>query len=227
VVFDAAHAFGARHQGDPVGDLGDASVFSLSPTKLVVAGEGGLVTTPHDDLAERIRIGRDYGNPRGEYDTRFVGLNARMSELHAALALESLALLDDHLRLRSALAAEYTRGLSGIPGIVPQAIPAGDTSTYKDYSVVVDPDVFGTSRDTLVRALAAEAIDTRNYFTPPVHLQQAYAYLGRASLPVTEDVSGRITSLPMFARLTSADVNRVVEAIASIHEHADEIAARS
>jgi len=222
-IFDAAHAFGALHQGRPVGAFGDAEVFSLSPTKPVVAGEGGLVATRHGDLAERLRIGRDYGNP-GDYDTRFVGLNARMSELHAAMALESLALLDEQVRLRTAAADRYCAGLVGIPGITTQEIAPGDSSTYKDFSIVVDAETFGLSRDALVRALAAEGVDTRNYFDPPVHRQQAYAGVAERPLPVTDELCRRVTSLPMFARLALDAVDKVVECIDAIHDHADEIA---
>ena len=106
VVFDAAHAIGAIASGTPIGSFGDAEVFSLTPTKPLVAGEGGLVATDDAALAERLRIGRDYGNP-GDYDTRFAGLNARMSEFHAAMALESLPLLDESLERRRCLAGLY------------------------------------------------------------------------------------------------------------------------
>ena len=107
LFFDAAHAFGSTHGGTKVGGFGDAEVFSLSPTKVVVAAEGGIIATNDDLLAERCRIGRNYGNP-GDYDCRFVGLNARMSELHAATALASLQDLDERLEERNRLAASYT-----------------------------------------------------------------------------------------------------------------------
>ena len=225
VIFDAAHGFGATHRGRPLGGFGDAEVFSLSPTKPVVAGEGGLVATRHADVAERLRVGRDYGNP-GDYDTRFVGLNARMSEFHAAMAVESLAMLDDQLDLRNAVAARYCTGLDAVAGISTQEIPAGDTSTYKDFSLSVDPTGFGMSRDVLKVALTAEGIDTRNYFDPPVHRQQAYSDLKPGSLPVTDDVCSRVISLPMFARLPPDDADRVVECIAALRHHADEVATR-
>ncbi len=224
VIFDAAHGFGALHRGVPLGGFGDAEVFSLSPTKTVVAGEGGLVATGHRELAERLRVGRDYGNP-GDYDTRFVGLNVRMSEFHAAMAVESLALLDDQLRLRTAIADRYCAGLADVAGISTQAIPAEDSSTYKDFSLSVDPDGFGTSRDVVKAALTAEGIDTRNYFDPPVHRQQAYADLKPEDLPATDDVSSRVTSLPMFARLPADAAERVVECIAALHHHAEEVTA--
>jgi dTDP-4-amino-4,6-dideoxygalactose transaminase len=224
VVFDAAHAFGARHHGRRIGSFGDASVFSLTPTKPVAAGEGGVVTTRHADLAERLRIGRDYGNAAGDYDTLFVGLNARMSEFHAAMAIESMAMLGEHIEVRTAVAARYRRGLAALPGIEPQEVLASDTSTYKDFSVLVEPPRFGMSRNVLVRALAAEGIDTRNYFDPPVHRQRAYLHLNTARLPVTEDVAGRVVSLPIFARMPEDAVDRVVETLITLHHHADEIA---
>lgn len=219
LLFDAAHAFGATHLGRPLGGFGDVEVFSLSPTKVVVAGEGGLVATNRDDVAESVRIGRDYGNP-GDYDTRFVGLNARMSELHAAVALESLADLDENLKRRQAVAARYRLGLDGVPGISCQRIEDGNTSTYKDFTIAVDPVVFGTARDQLKRALRADGIDSRSYFDPPLHRQQSYAHLAAPPLPRTEDLASRVVSLPVYPSLALVDVDRVVEVITAVQAQA-------
>ena len=221
VVFDAAHAFGASWGGKAVGGFGDAEVFSLSPTKLVVAGEGGLVATDRNDVAAMVRLGRDYGNP-GDYDTRFVGLNARMSELHAALALESLALLDEHLERRRRLAETYRTLLERVDGIAVQMVDAEAVSTYKDFTIAVSEADFGLDREAVVRALAAEGIDTRRYFSPPVHRQQAYAGTA-AQLPVTDDVAARVLSLPMFAELEPGAVERVCEVLALLHERAEDV----
>ncbi len=174
VLFDAAHAFGAHSHSRPVGTFGDVEVFSLSPTKPLVAGEGGLVSTNRDDIAEMVRLGRDYGNP-GDYNTQFAGLNARMSELHGAVALESLAALDDNLATRSDLAGHYRSQIVALPGISPQHVPMADQSTWKDFTVSIDPSAFGVSRDIVAAALRAEGVDTRNYFDPPVHRQRGYA----------------------------------------------------
>ena len=225
LVFDAAHALGATRHGRPIGGFGDAEVFSLSPTKLVAGGEGGIVATNRGDLAEAVVLGRDYGNP-GDYDCRFPGINARMSELHAAMALESLAMLDEHLERRRVAAERYRSGLEGIEGVSVQVVDDGDTSTYKDFTVSVDDD-FGISRDATRRALAAEGIDTRCYFDPPVHAQQAYAHLPAAKLPVTDDAAGRVLTLPMFARLPLEAIDAVVGALASIGNHAEQLAGRS
>jgi dTDP-4-amino-4,6-dideoxygalactose transaminase len=222
VLFDAAAALGAVHRGRPVGSFGDAEVFSLSPTKPVIAGEGGLVATSRPDVAEAVRIGRDYGNP-GDYDTRFVGLNARMSELHAALALESLDRLDEHLAVRTDLAGRYREALAGLPGVRVQAVEDGDLPTYKDFTLAVDPDAFGMGRDQLARALRADGIDTRSYFSPPVHRQKAYRNIAPAELPVTESVAARVLNLPLFAALALETVDQIAEVMASAHRHAEAI----
>jgi dTDP-4-amino-4,6-dideoxygalactose transaminase len=222
VVFDAAAAFGSTHGGRPIGGFGDVEVFSLTPTKTVIAGEGGLVATNDDDIAASVRIGREYGNP-GDYDTQFVGLNGRMSELHAALALESFGGLDAHLARRRAVAARYAAGLSGIAGLRCQHLDAGDESTWKDVTIVVEPDDFGMDRTALRAALLAEGVQTRMYFHPPVHHQTAYAHEPHVELPVTDELAARVLSLPIYPALADDDVDRIVELIATAHEWAAEV----
>ncbi len=214
LVFDAAHAFGALHAGIPVGRFGDAEIFSLTPTKPLVAGEGGLVATTRDDVAHRVRIGRDYANP-GDYDTQFVGLNGRMSEMHAATALASLEQYDANQARRFALVERYCAGLAEIPGIRVQTVSAGDRSSWKDFTIAVDPDDFGIDRDRLREVLAAEGVDTRTYFDPPVHRQHAYRHAPSRHLPVTDDVSSRVLSLPVYPALTTSAVDGIVQVIAA------------
>ncbi|MCZ7535491.1 MAG: DegT/DnrJ/EryC1/StrS family aminotransferase [Acidimicrobiia bacterium] len=221
-AFDAAHAFGARRGDRPVGAFGVAEVFSMSPTKPVVAGEGGIVATNDDAVAESVRIGRDYGNP-GDYDTLFVGLNARMSEMHAAVALESLADLAETAAARSAIAQRYTERLAGVPGIAVQHIDPGDVSSWKDFTIQVDEEALGVGRDALAAALRAEGVDTRCYFDPPVHLQQSHATGER--LPVTEAVAARVVSLPIYPALPLRTVDLIAEAVARVHEHAEAVGA--
>jgi FlaA1/EpsC-like NDP-sugar epimerase/dTDP-4-amino-4,6-dideoxygalactose transaminase len=224
VVFDAAHALGATFRERPIGGFGDAEVFSLTPTKPMVAGEGGLIATHDPDLAARLRLGRDYGNP-GNYDTRFVGLNARMSEFHAAMALESLNLLDRTLARRRELALRYVAGLADVPGIRSQVVPIADLSTYKDFTIAVDAEQFGIDRNQVVAVLAAQGIDTRNYFDPPIHRQQAYRAEPPLCLPTTDAVSRGVVSLPIYPDLSVDDINVVIKTIWLAHEHAEEVAA--
>jgi len=221
LFFDAAHAFGSRHRGVPVGRFGNAEVFSLSPTKLLVAGEGGLITTDDDELAERCRIGRDYGNP-GDYDCLFVGMNARMSELHAALALASLTTLDERIERRNALATLYRDDLRSIPGVAFPQLDRDDHSTYKDFTILIDRAKFGLDPDRLAGALAAEGIETRRYYSPPVHRMRAYRAFrpSDGTLPVTERVAASCLTLPMWEGMRDGDPPLVAAALRRIHEHA-------
>lgn len=222
VMFDAAHGFGGSRAGRAIGGFGAAEVFSLSPTKVVVAGEGGVIATRDDALAADLRIGRDYGNP-GNYDTQFVGLNARMSELHAAIGIESLAGLDERLEQRRHIVSRYRSGLAELPGVAIQHIDAGDESTYKDFTIAIDEDSFGLSRDAVVQALRVDGIDTRCYFSPPVHRQHAYRDVEPYDLPITDAVSARVVSLPIYASLTDRDIDAVTRVLASLHRHAGEV----
>jgi dTDP-4-amino-4,6-dideoxygalactose transaminase len=224
ILFDSAHAFGAFRGDRAVGGFGAAEVFSLSPTKVVVAGEGGVVATRDGALAEALRIGRDYGNP-GDYDTRFVGLNARMSELHAAIALESLAGLEERLVDRRRIVDRYRNGIAELPGVAAQHVDAHDRSTYKDFTIAIDEAVFGLSRDLVVKALRVDGIDTRNYFSPPVHRQHSYRDIAPYALPITDLVASQVVSLPIYASLSDAQVDRITRVLGALHRHADEVRA--
>jgi dTDP-4-amino-4,6-dideoxygalactose transaminase len=169
-------------------------------------------------------MGRDYGDP-GDYNTQFPGLNARLSEFHAATALVSLERLDEQVEVRRALAARYVKGLVDVPGVRTPAVAADDVANYKDFTVMFD-EAFGADRDIVARALSEEGIETRRYFWPPVHRHKAYAHLTKVDLPVTDSVAGSVLSLPMFGDLTDDDVDGVVEALRSIHDHAEAVAVR-
>jgi dTDP-4-amino-4,6-dideoxygalactose transaminase len=224
VVYDAAHALGSERAGRAIGGFGRAEVFSLSPTKVVVAGEGGIVATDDDELAERVRLGRDYGNP-GDYDCRFPGLNARMSELHAAVALASFAGLDQHIEARQGLVERFEKATSAIPGLRLVRPARGDRSTYKDLTVVVDEPAFGLTAGELQQALAAEGIDSRRYYSPPIHRQQAYAgrWPSARPLPLTDEMAAAVLSPPLWSHLSVDQIEAVAGTIANLHDSADEV----
>jgi len=227
IVYDAAHGFGALHDGRPVGGEGYAQVFSTSPTKLLITAEGGVVATGDDELAARLVAGRDYGNP-GDYDGRFCGLNARLSELHAALGLASLDGLEAEAVRRNELAAEYRELLSETPGLSFQVVAAGDRSSYKDFSVRVGRE-FGLTRDELAVVLRAEGVDTRAYYVPPVHRMQAFAAFTEACeplLPETTALCDEVLTLPCYGTMTGRDVAAVSACVAAAHGHAGAVRAR-
>ncbi|MDD5421886.1 MAG: DegT/DnrJ/EryC1/StrS family aminotransferase [Candidatus Omnitrophota bacterium] len=224
LVFDAAHGLGSAYKGKRVGCFGDAESFSLSPTKLLTTGEGGVVTTNNDRIANFVRMGRTYGDP-GSYDPAFSGLSSRMTEFSALLGIEGLDLLEENARRRNRLAGLYKELLSGIPGLSFQKIDKSLRSSYKDFSVLVDKDMFGLSRDLLFDSLAAENISAKKYFYPPVHRQRAFASFGQAGkkLKNTEILSDNSLSLPLYSDMPESDVSKICLAVRRSHRYAREI----
>jgi dTDP-4-amino-4,6-dideoxygalactose transaminase len=222
LLYDAAHGFGALHRGRPLGSYGDAEVFSTSPTKLLITGEGGVITTGDAELAARLRMAREYGN-RGDYDSVFPGLNARMQEFSAVLGWHSLQMLEAAARRRNAVAARYRTRLATLPGIGFQVVQPEDRSAYKDFTILVEPAEFGLTAVELALALKAEGIDTRRYYAPPVHRHTAYRELGRqfdGRLPVTDWLAERVLSLPIYSDMDDLLVDDICVAVERIHRHA-------
>lgn len=217
LIFDAAHAFGSRYHGHPVGGFGDAEVFSLSPTKLLVAGEGGLVCTNDAALARRIRAARNYGDA-GNYDPEVLGLNARMTEFNAALASAGLRFVDRKVERRNEIAALYTDLLKATPGIHFQWIQENSKSACKDFSILVSKPGFGMNRDEVSTALSIEGVPTKKYFYPPLHRQKLFAVDAAdcCFLPNTERISHSVLSLPIYESLPDEVVTGVARAIRSL-----------
>jgi len=203
LIFDAAHGFGTLRNGKPLGQGGDAHVFSLSPTKLLIAGEGGIVATNDDELAEKIRIGREYGNA-GNYDTEYAGFNARLAEFNALMGLRSLDHLESAARRRNEVAALFQRELGDLPGLTFQRVRSIDRCSYKDFSVSIDQAVAGVSRDRMAQELDTEGVDTRKYYDPPAHRHTAYHQLADRALPVTDQLAAQSLSLPMWSHMADS-----------------------
>jgi dTDP-4-amino-4,6-dideoxygalactose transaminase len=220
LICDAAHAFGSDINCRRVGNFGVVEVFSFSPTKLLVAGEGGMIATRDTDLARTLRVARNYGDS-GNYDPELAGLNARMSEFHAALALHGLNGLDARIDRRNQIRLHYERRLRPISGLSFQRIPLGNRSSCKDFAVLVDEAAFGKSRDWLCEALEKENIQVRRYFYPPVHRQKLYRDIwDKRPLPVTESISESILNLPIYSTLSDENVEKICDAILRCHEFA-------
>jgi dTDP-4-amino-4,6-dideoxygalactose transaminase len=216
LIFDAAHGFGALYQGQPLGRYGTAEVFSLSPTKLLVTGEGGLIATNQPELARKLKIFREYGNP-GNYDCLYPGLNARMQEFSATLGTAGLAILEKTARKRNLLARVFMEELSALPGISFQKINRGNRCSYKDFVIIIDEKKAPVNRDLLATALVHENIDTRNYYDPPLHRQTVFKKWAPSwSLPVTDFLAQRALSLPISSKMTAAQVRTICRAIRRI-----------
>jgi dTDP-4-amino-4,6-dideoxygalactose transaminase len=216
VVYDAAHAFGAARDGRPVGAAGDAEVFSLSVTKVLVSVEGGMVTSRDAELIERIRHMRNYGI-EANYDAWYPGLNGKMSEFHAIVGLANLARLEQRMEQRQQLAQRYADRVEERTDYRVLAWPSNVRHTFKDFTVLV-PDVLTGRRDAVIGRLKDLGVETRAYFYPPVHEQKAFRRYADRTLPRTESLARRVLTLPFFTRMTEDDMDYVVDCLGKVHK---------
>ncbi len=219
LIFDGAHAFGAQQAGRGIAAWGDATVFSLSPTKPLVAGEGGIIATRDRRLAQRLRRARNYGKG-ANYDCEMVGLNARMTEFQAVVAAAGLPDVERGIAQRRRLVRIYRTSLDPVPGLRTQAIQGTGLSSWKDFAILIDPDEFGCSRDQLERLLSSDNIETRRYFDPPLHRQKIYRPYYRPEedpLSVTDQVSSTVLCLPMYTGLPERTAAAIADRIVWLH----------
>ena len=216
VVYDAAHAFGSSRNGRPVGASGDAEVFSLSVTKILVSVEGGMVTTKDAKLAERIRHMRNYGI-EANYDAWYPGLNGKMSEFHAIVGVANLERLEERMTQRQELARDYERRIKEAVGYPVVRGSGNIRHTFKDFTVLL-PESIAPQRPQMVERLKELGVETRAYFFPPVHEQKRFQVYADRPLPRTERLSRRVLTLPFFTKMTGDDMQYVADALKQVHE---------
>jgi dTDP-4-amino-4,6-dideoxygalactose transaminase len=208
VIEDAAQAHGARYKGRRTGSLGHAAAFSFYPTKNLGAyGDGGAVTTDDTDVAEAVRLLRNYGSP-GRGRTVRVGYNSRLDELQARLLTVKLSRLEDWNDQRRRQAAVYMAGLATTHLALP-VVPAWAEPAWHLF-VVRSP-----RRNDLATHLSRHGVETLIHYPVPPHLQPAYSYLDlpRGALPVSELIHNTVLSLPIGMHLSDTQVRTVVAAI--------------
>lgn len=208
VVEDAAQAQGARCRGRRAGALGDAAAWSFYPGKnLGALGDAGAVTTDDPELAERIRVLRNYGS-RVKYVHEVEGVNSRLDEIQAAVLRVKLGRLDEWNARRRAVAAVYDAALADSGAVLPH-VPEWAEPVWHLYVVRVP------GRDALQRALAEQGIGTLVHYPTPPHLQGAYRSLGMGpgTFPISEEIHREVLSLPMGPHLAVEDARSVADAV--------------
>jgi len=210
LIEDCAQAIGAVYQGRRVGSLGNAACLSFYPTKNLGAyGDSGMIVTNSAEIAARLRPLRNHGQT-AKYLSSEPGWNSRLDEIQAAILRVKLRYLADWQGARRSNAAEYTRLLQQVPGIMPPHEPEGCEHVYHQYTIRSE------RRDALQQHLAARKIASTVYYPHPLHLQPLYAQLGYKSghFPHAERAAKEVLSLPMYPELRKDQISRVVEAIA-------------
>jgi dTDP-4-amino-4,6-dideoxygalactose transaminase len=219
VVEDAAHAAESEYRGRKIGALSDATCFSLYATKSIAAGEGGIVTTNRDDLAERVRdltiMRRGHGSL---YDIVVPGYKANLSDVLAAIALCQLDKVAEHRAARIAQVELYDAAAEELAGVEPVARDPRDTHANHLYVVRIDPERAGATRDEYRFALAEENIGTSVHFLP-VHRLTAYRerFPDQPPLPVAERAGAEVLSLPLSPAHSLDDIRDAIEALRRVH----------
>jgi dTDP-4-amino-4,6-dideoxygalactose transaminase len=219
VVEDAAHAAESEYRGRKIGSISEATCFSLYATKSIAAGEGGIVTTDDDDLAEAVRaltiMRRGHGSL---YDIAVPGYKANLSDVLAAIALCQLDKVERHRALRLRQVELYDAAVAELDGIEPVGRDPRDLHAHHLYPVRVEPERAGGTRDDYRAALADENIGTSVHFLP-VHQLSAYRerFPGQPPLPVAERAGAELLSLPLSPAHSEADIEDAIGALRRVH----------
>ena len=211
LIEDACQAHGAEFDGKKVGSFG-TGCFSFYPSKNLVTGEGGMITTNDKKVAEKAKMIRNHGQTKA-YVHDVLGYNYRMTDIAAAIGICQLRKLDAFNKKRIKNAQFLTKEIEKNRGLITPYVPPNVKHVFHQYTIRVTED-FGMSRDELKQMLGKKGIDARVYYPIPIHKQPLYQKLGyRDELPVSEKVANEVLSLPVHPALTEGDLEKIVGAI--------------
>lgn len=217
LMYDAAHAFSCTHKGQMIGSFGACEVLSFHATKFFNTFEGGAVVTNDDELAEKMRLMRNFGFS-GLDQVSHPGTNGKLIEIAAAMGLVNLDSLDDVIAANRRNYMMYREALQGIPGVSLLRYDDAERNNYQYVVLEVGPGC-AASRDQLVEALRAENIMARRYFWPGCHNMEPYRSLfphAGLLLPATQEVAGRVIVLPTGQTMTQEALATVVQVIRTL-----------
>lgn len=215
VLYDAAHAFGEAYKGENVAGFGDMSMFSFHATKVFNTVEGGCLTFNEDNGRVQHLTGlRQFGQILHTDEVPYIGTNAKMTEVHAAMGLCNLRHIDEYLEKRRQVVECYRERLSGIAGIKLCPVQENLKSNYAYFPVVFEADKFGVNRDVIADKLAENKIFARKYFYPLTSDFECCKEMGiKAEVPVARYMADNVLTLPCYSDLTCEEVNEICDII--------------
>lgn len=209
VIYDAAHSFGSRHLGKNIAEYGDYSIFSFHATKVFHTIEGGGAAFNDVGLTEKLRHLRDFGLCPGGEEADEIGLNAKLSEFHAAMGLCNLNNLTNVIAKRKAVTHIYDGLLDGIPGLRLFPNITGLKRNYAYYPIIIE-DIFGLTRNEAAEKLTRAGINARKYFYPLTNAFVCYKQFNfPRNTPIAADIANRVLCLPLYADMTEDDVKKI------------------
>jgi perosamine synthetase len=220
IVEDAAEVHGAEYKGRKAGSIGDMGCFSFYANKIITTGEGGMVVTNDEKLADRARRLKDLAHsPQKRFLHTDIGFNYRMTNIQAGMGLAQLERIDEFVEMRRQNALFYNRRLQELPGITLPAEKKWAKNVYWMYAIVIR-DEFGLTRDELMARLAEKGIETRAFFIP-MHLQPCFRNMGlfvAESYPIAEELGRRGLFLPSSTGLTLEQKTYICDTMKEIQQ---------
>lgn len=221
VIYDGAHAFGSHINGKSIGSYGDMTMFSFHATKLFNTIEGGCLVFKDNKLYEKLNLLKNFGIVSPE-KVVISGTNAKLNEVQAAVGIEVLKIVKEERKRRKYIKKLYENGLCNIPGIKIVNKLDDENASYQYFTIEIDEDKYGISRDELHVELKKYNIITRKYFYPLCSEFEWYKHLPSAkkeNLPVSHEVVKKVLSMPYYGELNIEDVNQICEIIRYIYDY--------
>lgn len=215
ILEDACQAVGAENNGVKAGTFGDVAAFSLYATKNIMCGEGGLITTNSDVIAEKCKMFRHHGQSEAKrYEYLDLGYNYRLTDICAAIGVKQLAKADTFNQKRIENAKKLAEGLMGIEGIILPKTKEGSKHVFHQFTIRITEE-FGATREDLQNFLSAQGIGTGIYYPKPLHMHEHFKRLGynEGDFPVAEKMAQEVLSLPVHPSLTDLELTIIITAI--------------
>jgi perosamine synthetase len=214
LIEDSAEAIGSEFHGHRCGSFGDAAVFAFYPNKQITTGEGGVVLTGDDTIAQLCRSMRNQGRAEGDgwLQHSRLGYNYRLSDINCALGIAQLERIEEIIKARARVARLYNKRLGELNQVSVPRIAPGVKMSYFVYVIRLSDNYTRGDRDRILRELRARGVGCSDYFTP-IHLQPFYRELGyrEGDFPVTEMVAARTIALPFYNQLTQEEIDYIVK----------------
>ncbi len=229
LIEDSCEGFGGTHRGRPIGSFGRLGVFAFYPNKQITCGEGGMIVTDDERIANLCRSMRNQGRPVDPIDPaepawqapgswlmhERLGYNYRLSEIHAALGVAQCKRLDEILELRNGVASKYMSRLMGMPDIILPTVDPETTMSWFVFVVRLSSEFTAENRDRILAGMRRHEVGVSNYF-PPIHLQPFYMRqfgYSDGDFPITESVAQRTIALPFHTRLREREIDLVCQTL--------------
>ncbi|MFH2106799.1 MAG: UDP-4-amino-4,6-dideoxy-N-acetyl-beta-L-altrosamine transaminase [Candidatus Micrarchaeota archaeon] len=218
LIEDASHAIGAQYKGKKVGSLVDMTIFSFHPVKHLTTGEGGAVTTENEGLYAKLKLLRNHGIDKTPseragyaYDMKVLGRNYRITDFQCALGITQLAKLESFIEKRQKIVEKYNLLLSGIQGITVPHVEKNLRHVWHLYTILLDKKI---NRDEFFASMRKKGIGVNVHYIPIYKFTYYQRFkINPKDFPITEDISSRILTIPLYQDMTNEDVDQVVYAI--------------